>query len=547
MALPTVQDAGANIDDMSRLPFVRQIGFMVGLAAAVAVGVGVVLWSQQPNYTLLYSNLSDKDSAGVVDALDKSKVPYQVSGQGSVLVPSDKVHDLRIKLAAQGLPRGSATGFESLNDGQGFGVSQFMENARYQRALEVELSRSISTMSNVESARIHLAIPKRSVFLRDRQKPSASVLINLYAGRSLEDEQISAITHLVSSSVPELDPSQVTIVDQRGRLLTSEQKTGEAALTAAQFDYTHKLEKLYTQRVEDLLSPIVGKEAVRAQVAAQVDFTVEEKTEESFNPDTPVVRSEQLVKETVTNGSDGGVPGALSNQPPGEVKAPEQAKPADARDAKETTAAAATPVNSKQRTVKNYELDRTISHTRLGTGVIQRLSVAVVVDDKVTTGDAGALVRTSYSPEELERFASLVKETVGYDEKRGDRVSVINAPFSTPPPPQPLPEVPLWQRPDLWEKVKLGFGWALAAILVIGVLRIMGQIARSIREAGPATRVVRTVGGVQMPEGESEKPVQQKIDIKPPENMTLTAVKDLAKQDPKLVAQVVKGWVSADG
>lgn len=542
MALPTVQDAGANIDDMSRLPVVRQLGFMIGLAAAVAIGVSVVMWSQQPTFSLLYSNLSEKDSSGVIDALDKSKIPYQVSGQGSVLIPADKIHDTRIKLAAQGLPRSNAVGFESLNEGQGFGVSQFMENARYQRALEVELSRSISTMSNVENARVHLAIPKRSVFLRDRQKPSASVLLNLYAGRVLEDEQVAAITHLVSSSIPELDAGQVTIVDQRGRLLTGQQRSGESALSGAQFDYTQKLEKLYAQRVEDLLVPIVGKEAVRAQVAAEIDFTVEEKTEEKFNPETPVVRSEQIVQERVANGADGGVPGALSNQPPAAAQVPEQA-PAAGEKKDETAQQQA--VNSKQRTVKNYELDRTISHTRLGSGVIQRLTVAVVLDDKVKTGDGGVLVRTSHSPEDIERFTALVKEAVGFDEKRGDRVSIVNVPFSVPSAPEPLPAVPLWQRPDFWDKVKQGFGWALAAVLVFGVLRIMGQIARSIREHAPAMH--RTVGVQTDEQGGGSPQQQQKISIKPPENMTLNAVKDLAKQDPKLVAQVVKGWVSADG
>ncbi len=539
MALPTVQDAGANIDDMSRLPVVRQLGFMIGLAAAVAVGVGVVLWSQQPSFALLYSNLSEKDSSGVIDALEKSKTPYQVSGQGSVLVPADKVHDMRIKLAAQGLPRSNAVGFESLNEGQGFGVSQFMENARYQRALEVELSRSISTIANVENARVHLAIPKRSVFLRDRQKPSASVLLNLYAGRTLEDEQVAAITHLVSSSIPELDASQVTIVDQRGRLLTAQQRSGESALTAAQFDYTQKLEKLYAERIEDLLVPIVGKEAVRAQVAAEIDFTTEEKTAEVFNPETPVVRSEQLMQERMTNGADGGVPGALSNQPPAAAQVPEQA--AGAKATTETTATQQ-GVNSKQKTVKNYELDRTISHTRLGSGVIKRLTVAVVLDDKVTPGDGGTLVRTPHSPEDIERFSGLVKEAVGFDEKRGDRVNIVNTPFSVPQAPEPLPAVPLWQRPDFWDKVKQGFGWALAAILVIGVLRLMGQIAKSIRENAPA---LRTVPG--MPQLAAEATPQPQIQIKPPENMTLNAVKDLAKQDPKLVAQVVKGWVSSDG
>lgn len=541
MALATVRDAGTNIDGISRLPIVRQFGFMIGLAATIAVGMALYSWVQQPNYGMLYSGLSEKDSAGVVDVLQKARIPFQLGAQGTVLIPAEKVHDMRLKLAAQGLPKGSAVGFESLNEGQGFGVSQFMENARYQRALEVELSRSIGTLANVESARVHLAIPKRSVFLRDRQKPSASVVLSLGNGRSLEDEQVAAIMHLVSAGIPDMDSNQVTIVDQRGRLLTAKHQNSEFAVSSAQFEQTQKLEKTYALRIEELLSPIVGKESVRAQVSTELDFTSNETTEETFNPDKPVVRSEQLVQERMSNGADSGIPGALSNQPPGTATAPETTAKKTEAGVKET--AAATPVNSKQRTVKNYEVDRTISHTRLGSGAVKRVSVAVVIDDKITSGSGGALIRTPYSPEDIERFTSLVKEAVGYNEKRGDSVSVINTPFSVPPKVEPLPEVPLWKQPDVWDKAKIGFGWALMAILVFGVLRMMGQIAKGIREARPVVAVPMSPSGEALP----PPTPQPTITVKPPVNVNLDAVKGMAKQDPKLVAQVVKGWVAADG
>lgn len=541
MALATVRDAGTNIDGISRLPIVRQFGFMIGLAATIAVGIAVVTWLQQPNFSMLYSGLSEKDSAGVIDVLEKAHIPFQLGAQGIVMIPTDKVHDMRLKLAAQGLPKGGAVGFESLSDSQGFGVSQFMENARYQRSLEVELSRSIGTLSNVESARVHLAIPKRSVFLRDRQKPSASVLLSLANGRSLEDEQVAAIMHLVSAGIPDMDSNQVTIVDQRGRLLTAKHQSGSYAVSAAQFEQSQRLEKYYAQRIEELLSPIVGKDAIRAQVSTELDFTANETTEETFNPDKPVVRSEQTVQERMSNGADGGIPGALSNQPPGTATAPETlAKNAEAGG----KGAAALPVNSKQRSVKNYEVDRTISHTRFGSGLVKRVSVAVVIDDKTTLGAGNALVRTPYSPEDIERFTSLVKEAVGYSEKRGDSVSVFNTPFSVPQKIEPLPEEPLWKRPDFWDKVKIGFGWTLMAILVIGVLRMMGQIAKGIRESKPA------VAAIPMgPSGEALPPPtsQPTIAIHAPVNVNLDAVKGMAKQDPKLVAQVVKGWVATDG
>ena len=547
-----IQNAGTNISGISQMPILRQFGFMVGLAATIAAAVAVVMWAQQPNFSLLYSGLTEKDSAGVIDALDKAHVPYQLGGQGTVMVPTEKIHDMRIKLAAQGLPKGSAVGFESLNDSQGFGVSQFMETARYQRSLEVELSRSISTLTNVESARVHLAIPKRSVFLRDKQKPSASVILNLSAGRSLEEEQVSAIMHLVSSGIPDLDASQVTIVDQRGRLLTSKQSGGDFAASAAQFEYTQKLERSYAQRVEDLLAPIVGKEAVHAQVATELDFTSNETTEETFNPETPVVRSEQIVQERMTNGSEGGVPGALSNQPPGAAQAPEKSSKAAAPGAKGAAGKAsaekdqlaqAAAVNSKQRTVKNYELDRTISHTRMGPGVIKRLTVAVVLDDKVTPGDAGALVRTPHSPEEIERFTALVKEAVGYNSKRGDSVRVISTSFSVPPPAEALPEIALWKRPDFWDKAKQGFGAVLILVLVIGVLRILGKIANGIRDNRATVQMATAAPAVD----QGNLAQHQAAQLASPAAVNMTHVKDLAKQDPKLVAQVVKGWVATDG
>ena len=547
-----IQNAGTNISGISQMPILRQFGFMVGLAATIAAAVAVVMWAQQPNFSLLYSGLTEKDSAGVIDALDKAHVPYQLGGQGTVMVPTEKIHDMRIKLAAQGLPKGSAVGFESLNDSQGFGVSQFMETARYQRSLEVELSRSISTLTNVESARVHLAIPKRSVFLRDKQKPSASVILNLSSGRSLEEEQVSAIMHLVSSGIPDLDASQVTIVDQRGRLLTSKQSGGDFAASAAQFEYTQKLEHSYAQRIEDLLAPIVGKEAVHAQVSTELDFTSNETTEETFNPETPVVRSEQIVQERMTNGSESGVPGALSNQPPGAAQAPEKSPKAGGAPGAKSAAgkasaekdqlAQAAAVNSKQRTVKNYELDRTISHTRMGPGVIKRLTVAVVLDDKVTPGDAGALVRTPHSPEDIERFTALVKEAVGYNSKRGDSVRVISTSFSVPPPAEALPEIALWKRPDFWDKAKQGFGALLILVLVIGVLRILGKIANGIRDNRATVQVA-----VAQAADQGNIAQQQAAQLTSPAAVNMTHVKDMAKQDPKLVAQVVKGWVATDG
>ena len=295
----------------SNLTAMRQLGLLIALAASVAVGVAIVMWSTTPNMALLFSGLSDKDTGLVIGALQKQSVRYQLGGTGTVLVPSADLHNVRIQLASQGLPQGTASGFEMLDKPQGFGVSQFMETARFQRSLEVELSRSVMALANVQTARVHLAIPKQSAFLRNRRKPSASVLVNLYSGRTLEEEQVMAITHIVSSSVPDLKVSNVTVVDQNGHLLTS--KDNVRGISASQLKYTQNLEKNYITRIEGILVPIVGAGAISAQVTAVVDFTVSEQTQELFNPDTPALRSAEILEEGASVNPQG-VPGAASNQ-----------------------------------------------------------------------------------------------------------------------------------------------------------------------------------------------------------------------------------------
>jgi len=300
------------------LPALRQIGLMVGLAASVALGVAVVLWSQKPNYTILYAGLGNKDAGEVVDALKKTGIAFEIDqNTGAVMVASGRVRDARMELAKDGLPEGNAFGFEMLQKDQGFGTSQFIETARYQRALEGELGRTISTLRNVESARIHLALPKRSVFLRERADPTASVMVNLNSGRSLDEGQVAAIVHLVSSGVPYMKPEKVTIVDQRGNLLSNGADSGKMAASSSHRAYTRKLEKTYTDRIRNLLGPIVGAGHIRATVNADLDFTATELTQENYNPDLPALRSEQTSEDITRDGAGAsGIPGALSNQPP---------------------------------------------------------------------------------------------------------------------------------------------------------------------------------------------------------------------------------------
>ena len=525
-------------------PIVRQLGVMIGIAASVALGIAVVLWSQTPSYSVLYANMAPKDATEVIAALDQNGIPYKINDStGAVMVASGKLQEARMKLAGQGLPHSNSMGFEILQQETGFGTSRALEAARFHRALEGELARTISTLSNIESARVHLATPKQSVFVRKKNDPSASVVLKLYSGRVLDKGQVAAIVHLVASSVPELEAGRITVVDHKGNLLSGEMDSRQMMLTSSQFEYTRELEKHYRQRVEDILAPILGADRVRAQVSADVDFTVTEQTSERFNPDLSALRSEQVNEQSSRLSSVQGVPGALSNQPPAAGTAPEVAT---ATAEGET---AASPLNTSKRATRNYELDKTISHTRLASNNLRRLSVAVVVDDLVSVADDGAVTRIERTPEEISRITRLVKEAIGFNTQRGDSVEVINSAFMLPAPIEPLPKLAIWEEPWVWDVAKQAGGVILVLILIFFVLRptmkkltappVIQQIS-SAEGAGDAQGAVGSAGSLDSPDGAMRLPGPEKY-----EN-TLDAARQMVQDDPKRVAQVVRSWVAED-
>lgn len=560
--------AQANTGDLAQLkggtllenPMIRQLGVMIGIALSVALGVAVVLWSQTPSYSTLYGSLSQKDAPAVADALTQGGIDYKVDpASGSVMVPTASLAEARMKLAGLGLPRGDSMGFELLQQESGFGTSRTVEAARFQRALEGELARTISTLGQVESARVHLATPKQSVFVRQRKHPSASVAVQLYSGRKLEKGQVESIVHLVASSVPELTPERVTVVDQKGRLLSGEDRTKGIGLTNAQFEYTRELEGHYQQRVMDILSPVLGKDNVRAEVTAELDFTVTEKTHERFNPDQPALRSEQTQEQLSKLSAVQGVPGALTNQPPAAGNAPEQAGGAEGENGAE-------PINSSKRSTRNFELDKTVSHTRLPVGGLRRLSVAVVVDDKVTADAEGNVSQMPRTPEELTRIETLVREAIGFDDRRGDSVQIVNAAFMPPTPIEALPEPPLWEQAWFWDIVRQVGGVLLVLLLIFGVLRptmkrltspavvegeggVAGAGAEGGPEAVPEEGLEAALGQDDEAAALAALPPGEKIKLPGPGKYedTLEAARQLVRDDPLRVAQVVRRWIVEEG
>ena len=545
---------------------------LVGIAMAVAAGVTVVLWSRGPTYTTLYANLGTQDQAQITQALDAAQIPYRMApGSNTIEVPNDKLNDARLKLAGQGLPEGGG-GFAMMDKDPGFGVSQFMENARYQHALEAELARTIAALRPVEGARVHLAVPRPSAFVRDRKGASASVFLQLKQGRRLEQEQIQAIVNLVASSIPDLEANQVTVVDQQGRLLSSPEGHDQFAMREQQYDMIHRLEDDYAQRIEALLAPLVGPGRVRAQVVAQMDMAVTEEAHEQYKPDSQIIRSEQT-SESVTKDAHGtqGVPGALTNQPPaaGVAQPPPPNTPpkpaagtpaaaAAAATAAATTAATPTSESTSKQATKNYEIDRTVAYTKQPAGRLRRVTVAVLIDNLRSVSKDGKPKETPLSKEQLDHINQLVKDAVGYDESRGDSVNVVNASFtqdSTPAPDGELLAPKIWESPLFLDIAKVVGGLVVLLVLVLSVIRplVKNLIAPSVHQmqvhvlpknaAAAAAAQLGASADEAMNAPALPSAAQQAAAT---HEQQVQLARTLVTQDPKRVAQVVRGWVAKD-
>lgn len=553
--LPGTPAAGAVastglLGNLNALPASRKLTLGAGVAGLLAIVVALSMWSARPDYKVLYANLSDKDGGAIIAQLSQMNVPYKhADGGAAILVPADKVHDARLKLASAGLPKGSTVGFE-LMDNARFGITQFQERLTFQRGLEGELTRSIGAMSAVQSARVHLALPNQNGFFREQQKPSASVLLTLYPGRTLDRAQIAGIVHLVSSSVPELTPKTVSVVDQNGTLLTeSADGHNGMGLDANQLQYVAQIESSYTRRIVDLLEPVVGRDNLRAQVTAEIDFSQSESTSEQFRPnqgnEPAAVRSQQTSESSQPNGGMAtGVPGAASNQPPVPATAPVNG-PAQALQAAGGAPGAAAS-NMKRDAVTNYEVDKTVRVTRNASGTVKRLNAAVVVNHRTTTAANGKTNTAPLSAEELEKLTTLVQETIGFSAERGDSVKVINAPFRVEKLDEPA-ELPLWKQPEVLDMLRTAALpatlAALALLIVFGVVRPALKAAganatprgRALDATVDDAEVLPALPGSSLPALAA-----------PVSNDKLEAARQLAKDNPAAVANIVRNWVSKE-
>lgn len=534
----------ANIMGITQTAGGRKILLILGVAAVVAMMAGVWMWGKQPEYRILFSNFSDRDGGAIVAALEQMNVPYKYAeGGGAILVPEANVHDARLKLASMGLPKGGNVGFE-LMENQKLGVSQFVEQVNFQRALEGELARSIESLSSVQAARVHLALPKASVFVRDQQKPTASVLLNLHPGRVLDQQQVSAIVHLVASSVPELPAKLVTIVDQNGNLLSETANAlASNGLDPTQIKYVQELQQGIVKRIESIITPIVGANNVRAEVTADVDFSRTEQAVESYkpnqSPDVVVIRSQQTSESQNGNGNGAaGVPGALSNQPPAPAAAPLAAA------GQPGAASANSSANTRKDSTVNYEVDKTIQYVQQAMGGLKRLSVAVVVNYRKSTDKSGKVTTRPLTEAEKTQITDLVKEAMGYNSDRGDSLNVVNSQFAEAEK-EVIPELPLWKQPENIQLAKNSGQYLIAGLVLLFLFfRVLKPMLKTLTANMPALPAGQSSAALpHVVEGEMMAMESQGIRGYQDK---LTRAKQLASQDPRIVASVVKNWVGSN-
>ena len=539
----------------SALDRTQRLRLGLGVVLLVAAAIAAVVMGRQQDYRVLFSNLSDKDGGAIIAQLSQMNVPYRhTEGGGAIMVPSDRVHDVRLRLASQGLPKGTVSGFE-LMEGNRFGVTQFQERLNFQRGLEGELTRTIQSLSSVQSARVHLALPQQNGFFREQQKPSASVLVSLYPGRVLDRAQLAGIVHLVASSVPEMPPTAVSVLDDTGKLLSQSPEPGSGnAVDAQQMQYVQQIEQQYTRRIMEILEPVVGRNNIKAQVTAELDFSQTDSTQEQYRPnqapEASAIRSQQVLetKENASGSSTGvGVAGAVANQPPAPSAAPiNGANPAPQAAGQQQGTDSG---NSKRESTTNYEVDKTVRVTRGNNWAIKRVNAAVVINYQSVTDNKGKVENKPLSAEQLEQMTALVRETVGYNKDRGDSVNLMNAPFQ--PATVVADDTPLWKQPETVELAR-NLAWPLGMSLFAAMV-LLGLVRPALKALGQPKAI--PMAGAQLDAVEADTPErpalpapakQDQQAVATPEQLRLEEARALARSNPVAVANIVKNWVNGD-
>jgi flagellar M-ring protein FliF len=528
----------------NKLSIVRQAAMLGGFALAIAFTIAIFMWSKDPNFKPLINRMQDYNAQEIIEVLQREGIDFKIDPSSQILmVRAGELHEARLKLASVSLIDDKTVGLELLDNESNLGTSHFIETARYRRGLEGELARTIASVQSVRNARVHLAIPKQSVFVRDHRKPRASVFLELYAGSAMHKDQVEAIVNLVSSSISEMDKGSVSVVDQKGNLLSKIENDSQGLLATKQLQYTEQVEDSIGSRVNSILKPVLGIENYKAEVSADIDFTVVEQSEETFNPDLIAVRSEQLINEQTVSGADGGIPGALSNQPPGAATAPEQIDPA--------TGQAISPMDKRSETTRNYEVDRTLSYKQQQVGRIRRVTVAVVINDKQALNEeTGEVEFVPWAEADLARLEILVKDAVGFSAARGDSVNVINSPFMGKTEIE-LESPEFWTQPWFWAIIKQVLAGLFLLVLIFGVIRpAFNSIAskgRSNENSGGLDDL--SDGGDEF--GEDRVTLSGADDFLLPGasesfERQLDALKGLIAEDPARVAQVVIEWIHSE-
>lgn len=552
----------------SALDRTQKLKFALGIVLVLAMGIAGMFMGHQPDFRVLYANLADKDGGAIIAQLSQMNIPYKHADGGSaILVPADRVNDVRMRLASQGLPKGTVGGFDSMEANR-FGMTQFQERLTFQRGLEGELTRSIQALSSVQNARVHLALPNQNGFFREQQKASASVLLSLHPGRVLDRGQIAGIVHLVASSVPEMNPTAVSVLDDTGKLLSNAPDGGPGAVDAQQLQYVQQVEQGYARRIMDILEPVVGRGNVRAQVTADVDFSQSESTSESHKPnqtpDEAAIRSQQVVESRgADNAQPSGVPGAVSNQPP--------ATPSASINGATPTLSAGTGnggsglgPNGKKEMITNYEVDKTVRVVRGATAVVKRVTAAVVINN-TTSEVQGKTVSKPLSKEQMDQMNALVRESIGFSKDRGDSVNLVNAAFAIEK--QVFEDVPIWKQAAVMDTAR-SFAWPVAGLIFAFLVMQMlikpaiktinappppppevqvGQLNAVVSDENQRPDMLALGGGASGSSGVVLGPDGNPLPVALTDHqIRLEEARALTRSNPVAVANIVKTWVNGE-